>query len=171
MMTAVLLLLLAIAIAIIVLASRRRRETFEVAATSDVVGSWEPIDAGEDMRPLLLLGVQRVAASRSSGDGLVLAGPHVRVRQAWQERVRGGREGGREGDRWHRWLATACFFRQDDAFGACETLDLRARTAWGSSRTPTEWPVELGPGGGPVGGPPVPTSQVLGLAPPGPKLV
>ena len=142
---AVSLLLFVFMIPLVCLVCRRRnKESF-----GSGWAVWTPLDAGEDPRPLLELAVQRIAADRGE-----LSGPSVEVVRAWRSEDAVGN------DRWYRWEAVACFFKADDAYGTCETLDLRMRTAWTSSRPPTEWPLVVDRSV-PVGGPPVPTSEIL----------
>lgn len=144
----------------------------------------------EDPRPLLHLVLQRIAAMMGPGEeeieiGKLISVPRqpkfapppprtlgarpeqVRVLQAWRESLGDPRlDGDPRQDRWHRWLVVACFYNRDSTHGACETLDVRARTAWRSGTPPTSWPAEVArPVGRPRPSPPSPPTADLLLLP------
>ena len=122
--------------------------------------AWEPVGVDEDggRRPLLELALQREAARRGADFRVGLRGRGLKVNGAWRERSTDVPT-----DRWHRWVVEACFFRVDEAYGTCETLDVRAKTAFRSSTPPTDWPIVVTPvpAANKAKAPPVPTSELL----------
>ena len=130
----------------------RRRPTSERFEENEI--DWVHGDA-DQARPLLDLALQRIAASRGAD---VRVGRNVKVVAAEKERVLDATASAVAADRWYRWRVEACFFRVDDPFAACEKLDVRARTAWGASTPPTEWPMQVASSRPITGGPPVTAS-------------
>jgi hypothetical protein len=134
------------------------------------VAEWTAVQPESAPRPLLDLALQREAAKRGPDFRVGLRGRGLAVTGAWKEKttdapVSRGDDGGQRPsappDLWHRWTVEACFFRVDDAFGACESLDVRARSAWTSSTPPTEWPVEILRVPTDSAKQPVPTSELI----------
>ena len=166
---AALALLVLMVIASASASSTTQKERFASAAaaatpppSSAAVKQWDPARPGyEDdaPRPLLDLALSRIAAER--GAEVRAAIPHtVEVRAAYRERLpidvvadAAGR------DRWYRWSVVGCFYRVGEPYGACEVMDVRARTGWTSGTPPTAWPIEVA-SRAPAGGPPVPTSKM-----------
>ena len=170
--TAVLALFLAMYLAWISFSRRRIRSIDNGGrdrfVDGGVVVDWVPVplDPPEaSPRPLLDLALQREAARRGPEFRVGLRGRGLAITGAWREKTADDRQRTSDNnDLWHRWTVDACFFRVNESYGACESLDVRARTAFGSSTPPTQWPIMVSVVPRPKGSvprTPVPTSELL----------
>lgn len=119
---------------------RRVRRLTEPFADSEI--RWTAVPAESSLKPLLDLALQREAARRGPEFRVGLRGRGLSITGAWRSAVSID-DVGKDVDRWHRWTVEACFFRVNESFGACEALDVRAKTAWRSSTPPTSWPIDV----------------------------